>query len=202
VGQLGKYIPGSIWSFGAQATLAGRQGIPGRAAVAASGLFLLAHLATGFLLAGLLAVVTPLPAVVAVATVPGLVGLAPALHRWAGSRLAGRPCTWSWRTSATVLVPMLVAWTAYGLALHLLVDEPGWRNVATMVAAFALAHAAGVLVPIAPAGLGAREAVLVALLQPVLGTGPAAVVAIMGRLLHTVADFVVAGLAWVVSRRG
>ena len=46
VGQLGKYIPGSVWSIGAQAQMAGRQSVPPRATVAAGLLFLGYHVAT------------------------------------------------------------------------------------------------------------------------------------------------------------
>ena len=46
VGQLGKYIPGSVWSIGAQAQMAGRRSVPARATVAAGLLFLGYHVAT------------------------------------------------------------------------------------------------------------------------------------------------------------
>ena len=43
VGQLGKYIPGSVWSIGAQAQMAARRSVPPRVTVAAGLLFLGYH---------------------------------------------------------------------------------------------------------------------------------------------------------------
>ena len=55
VGQLGKYVPGSVWSFAAQAQLGRRHGVPARSSITASALFLLLHTVSGLLLGGALA---------------------------------------------------------------------------------------------------------------------------------------------------
>jgi len=95
VGQLGKYIPGSVWSIGAQAGLARRDNVPTRVTVAAGLLFLgyhvdtAVHLGAGTLLAGGLD--SPWPAWVSwVALVVAVVGLLPAVVRLAARRVAGR----------------------------------------------------------------------------------------------------------------
>ena len=68
---------------------------------------------------------------------------------------------------------MAVTWTCYagggGRA------RPGavGRLFPVAAGAFALAYAVGVLVVLAPAGVGAREVTLVALLAPVIGVEPA-----------------------------
>ena len=52
VGQLGKYVPGSVWSIGAHAHLAARHGVPLRVTVGTSLMFLGLNLATAGLVVG------------------------------------------------------------------------------------------------------------------------------------------------------
>lgn len=205
VGQLGKYVPGSVWSIAAQAHLGRRHGVPARSSVTASSLFLLVHTATGLLLGGALVASGSFgdgaPEGIGTwwsyaALAVGALALAPPLVRGLANRLAGR-------SGGTVLgagelvvtvALMAVVWVCYGASLLLLVpgDGPGLVGAA---AVFALAHAAGVLVVFAPAGVGAREGVLVALLAPMVGLPGAVAVALLSRVCHAVADFMVAGAA-------
>jgi uncharacterized membrane protein YbhN (UPF0104 family) len=64
--------------------------------------------------------------------------------------------------------------------------------LALCVAGTALAMTLGVLVVVAPSGLGVREAVLVAALSPVLSSSDALAVALVARLAFTVADLLAA----------
>lgn len=212
VGQLGKYVPGSVWSVAAQAQLGRRHGVPARSAVAASSVFLVVHTATGLVLGGLVLLVpgvltgpVPVPSpLLVLAVVVGALALAPAVLRRMADRLAGHGTRLGARELATAGVLMAGTWTAYGVGLLVLVPGPAEAAVgpAAATAAFALAHAAGVLVVLAPAGLGAREGVLVALLAPALGVPGAAAVALLSRVAHALADFAVAGLATAWARRG
>ena len=90
---------------------------------------------------------------------------------------------------------MVVAWRCARAALVVLASEPTVSLALTLGTAFAVAFAVGVAVPIAPAGLGARDGVLLLLITPVLGAGPAAAVTVLARLARTVADFLLAGAA-------
>ncbi|RYB95268.1 UPF0104 family protein [Nocardioides oleivorans] len=209
VGQLGKYVPGSVWSIAVQAQLGRRHGVPARSSVAASSLFLLVHTATGLVVGGLLAALgaVDLPSGLAalgpwVAVAVGAGSLAPPLLRRIAARLAGPGVHASLGPAevAGSVAVMALVWLAYGGSLLLLV--PGDRAAPSLfaaAAAFALAHAVGVLVVFAPAGVGAREAVLVALLAPFLGVPGAVAVALLSRLAHAVADFLTALLASVVA---
>ncbi|MDR7253784.1 uncharacterized membrane protein YbhN (UPF0104 family) [Nocardioides sp. BE266] len=201
VAQLGKYIPGSVWSFAAQGALGARRGLPPRVPAAAAVLFLGVHVASGLLLAGLLGWWADLPVwVVALSLLVGLVGLLPAVHRLVGRRVAGTTCDWDVRRSVLGALLMVPVWSCYALALVALAPDTDASLVLTLGCGFAVAHAVGVAVPIAPAGLGARDGVLVVLLAPALGAGPAGMVALVARLLHAVADFAVAGVSWLLMR--
>lgn len=209
VGQLGKYVPGSVWSLAAQAHLGRRHRVPARASLAASSTFLLVHTATGLLVGGggLLAIAAAGPEpgasrpALALAAAVGAAALAPPVLRRVAGRLAGRPVRLGGRQVAGLATLMLAAWCCYGASL-LALAAPGTSRVgpATAVAAFALAHAVGVVVVVAPAGLGAREGVLVALLAPVLGGPQAAAVALLSRVVHVLADVLAAGLAVLLVR--
>lgn len=189
VGQLGKYIPGSVWTFAAQAQLGRRHHVPARRSVAASGIFLLLHTATGAVLG-------------TAAAATGVLDVGGPRWLWALGTVAG---------VAALLLPvvrrdlgyavgvMAGVWLAYGVGVLALLGpaRADLSDLGVVVAAFALGHVAGVLLVVAPAGLGAREAVLIALLEPVAGLGAAVAVALLARVVHTVADFAIAGLAWV-----
>ncbi len=66
---------------------------------------------------------------------------------------------------------------------------PGFGKAAYMVAAYALAWAAGFLMPGAPGGIGVREMVLSVLLSPVAGQGRTAAFSVLHRLITVAGDF-------------
>ncbi|GGD18311.1 lysylphosphatidylglycerol synthase domain-containing protein [Nocardioides daphniae] len=211
-GQLGKYVPGSVWSIGVQARLAHAHDVTPRTTVATSLVFLWVHVATGCLAAGL-----ALPLVPAADDLPGgrwlsagaclLVGalaMVPAIVHRAARLLAGHDdVVWGLRESGLAAAVMAPVWGAYAAGLWFVLPQgttPSGALYAALVAAFALGYVAGVAVPVAPAGLGAREAVFVLVLAPTLGVVTAAAVALLARVVHTVADFVVAAGALLLDR--
>ncbi len=206
VGQLGKYIPGSVWSIGAQAEMARRYRVPARATVSAGLLFLGYHVATGVLVAtpALLRgrLDSPWPDwVTVVAAGVAVIGLVPAVVQVLGRTIGGRPVRIGWTDTLVFLVLMAVAWAAYGAALVLLSPGTPWADLPELTGAFAAAYAVGVVIVLAPAGLGAREAVFVLLLTPVTGVGPATALALLARVVHTAADATVAACWWALARR-
>jgi uncharacterized membrane protein YbhN (UPF0104 family) len=99
---------------------------------------------------------------------------------------------------------MTGVWLAYGVGVLALIgpDRAGPSDLLVIVAAFALSHVCGVLLVVAPAGLGAREAVLIALLEPVTGLEAAIAVSLLARVVHTGSDVAIAGAAWLRARPG
>ena len=89
---------------------------------------------------------------------------------------------------------------ALSLAVLAIAPEPSAALFPVAAGAFTTAYAVGVLVVVAPAGVGAREVTLVALLAPVTGVTTATALALLTRALHTGGDLLLALGAWAVAR--
>ena len=210
VGQIGKYIPGSVWSLAAQGQMSRQFGVPIRVAVATGIVFVYWNVTTAALTGASLAVgidlvpTVPVALVIAVILV-SLVGMTPAVIAWLSQRLAGTalpdPVTWI-RVLVTVLI-LACVWLLYGVALLVLLPEglPSLdaRFLLIFTGAFAISYLLGVLVPLAPAGFGVRETVLIGLLAPSLGLATATALTLLTRVLHTAADFMLAAMAWFIA---
>ena len=210
VGQIGKYVPGSLWPMVVQAELAKRH-VARRSTVAATFVLLLLSGASALLVVLVTLPLTPassgqggdalrwaaLLVVPVVALLhPGLLGRL--LDR--GLRLVGRPPLEQWtslRGTAVATGWALLAWIAAGLQIWLLAVPLGapatWRTLALAVGGYALAWAVGLVVVVAPAGAGAREVALAAVLSSVLDRGAVVVVVLLSRVLFTAADLALAG---------
>ncbi|WP_052432646.1 lysylphosphatidylglycerol synthase transmembrane domain-containing protein [Streptacidiphilus carbonis] len=215
VGQLGKYLPGSVWSVVAQMDLGRAYRIPPRRSASSAALAMLVSLASG-----LLCTACALPflqggstggygwaflavPVILAALHPRL--LNPLLDRLL--RLARRPALEhrvSGRTVALSLCWSLLYWALTGLQIWILavgMGAPMVKSLAPAVGGFAFAWSAGFLVIFAPAGAGVREVILVAMLSPVMDVGRATALALVSRVLTMVADLVAAAVAGWFGRR-
>ena len=207
VGQLGKYLPGSVWPVLAQMELGNAYHVPRHRSASASVLTMLVSL-----LAGLLT---------ALVTLPFVAGATP--YRWAFLaapvllvclhpkvlnaglsrllRLVRRPPLeqpLSGRAIAKALAWAVASWILYGLQIWLLATRlgaPDGKTALLAIGGFAFAWCVGFLVVFAPAGVGVRDVLLVATLGPVLGVGSATAVALVSRVLMTVGDLLSAALA-------
>ena len=209
VGQLGKYVPGSVFAVAAQMELGRTHGAP-RSRVGTAGLLFMGVLVAAGLLSA--AVALPLTSPDALRSYSwvllllplGLLALAPpVLTRLVALLLAllrrdplDRPL--SLRGVAAALGWALVMWAAYGVHLWLLVrtqDTGSGRSLLLLsLGAYALAWTAGFLFVVAPAGAGVRELALVAALAPVLEPAQALAVAVLSRVLMTLGDLAWGGL--------
>lgn len=203
VGQLGKYLPGSVFAVAAQMELGRDHGVPRTRIGTASLLFMGVLVAVGLLVA---AVTLPLSSPdalgsygwVLIALPVGLLCLAPpVLSRIVGLglRVLRRPPLdrpLSVRGLAGAVGWALAMWGAYGVhALLLLQAQPVLRGPDLPLLAlggYALAWTVGFLFLVAPAGGGAREAALVVALAPVLARSDALAVAVLSRVVMTAGD--------------
>ena len=215
LGQLAKYVPGSIWSIVGQAELAKVHGVP-RARTATAGVVVLAISVTvalglggvavpallsadgGGTYAALVLLVVPLGAVLHPAVLNRLVAV--------GLRVLRRPPLEAELQGGTIL--RVAAWSVLtngllGVQIWLLALDLGGGGIdlaARSIGGFGLATALGLLFMPLPAGAGVREAVLVLLLAPEIGSGSALLVALVARLVLTLLDVGVAAGAAAASR--
>jgi glycosyltransferase 2 family protein len=217
VGQLGKYVPGSVWPVLAQMELSSVYGVPRHRSATAS---VLSPLIT--ISCGLLAAVLTLPFVVGsgaylwtLAAAPLLLAcLCPKVLNSGMTRLlrlTRRPPLeqpLALRTIAACAAWSIGSWACYGMQIWLLADRLGAHGSAAglrAIGGFALAWSAGFLAVFVPAGAGVREVLLVAVLAPVTGADGAIAMALASRMLTTAGDllaaFAAAGYAWRWSAR-
>jgi uncharacterized membrane protein YbhN (UPF0104 family) len=215
VGQLAKYLPGSVWSVVLQADLATRERVPRGRAFTTSLAFVGLSLSTG-LTVGLLGVPVLATAHHAIlwwllAAWPLLViaSLPPVLTRLVNLvlRLLRRsplPRQLSWSGVLAACGWLTGTWILFGVHLWLLanaVGAPGMGGLVRSVGGFALAMTAGVVFVIAPSGAGIREIVIVAALAPVMASAEAFGLAVVSRVLFIIVDVTAAGAAAISARR-
>lgn len=213
VGQLGKYLPGSVWPVLAQMELGNVHRVPRHHSASASVLTMLVSTLSGLLtaLVTLPFLAGSTPYLWAFLAAPGLLAC---LHPKVLNSVLGRlfrmtrrppleqPLTA--RAIATSLAWSFGSWIFYGLQIWLLATRLGApRGTAALLAlgGFAFAWSVGFLAVFAPAGAGVREVVLVALLGPVIGVGAGTAVALVSRALTTIGDLLAAAVAAGYFRR-
>ncbi|MDN5796663.1 MAG: flippase-like domain-containing protein [Intrasporangium sp.] len=218
VGQLGKYLPGSLWSVLVQAEIASNLEVPRRrtavAGLLALGLALLTGIVVGLPAAPLLLrseadgvgwwVLLALP-VVAVLLVPKV------LNRLIGALLhllRRDPLEHALSGRAVVRAAglLVLAWLTFGVHILLLAravagPEPHPHLGVASVAGYALSVSLGMLTVVLPAGLGAREGLLTLILATAVPVAAAGAVAIVSRFIVTVVDVACALLGWLYARR-
>jgi hypothetical protein len=210
IGQLSKYVPGSVWPLLAQAELAADRGVP-RTRTAVSVLLSSAVMVwTGGLVA---AVTLPFASTastgdylwIMLAAPVALVLLWPPVLNWSLRlllRLLRRPSLYQPVTLRGLAVSTgwaMAGWTVNGLMVYVLTaqlaGDDARRILAVSIAGYALSWVAGFLFIVAPAGAGVREAVLIAVVN-VQTTGTVAItVALVSRGLAVVADAVAGAVA-------
>jgi glycosyltransferase 2 family protein len=205
---LGKYVPGNIWSLTAMGVMARNRGLSAVAAAGSSVIMQTVSLATGtgiVMVTGatllgqpLLVGASVLILVIVLLCAPRFL---PPLTVWVGS-LIGRdiappsvPATSIW----TAAVASTLSWLLYGFAFQLFVrgllgTAPG--EISSYIAVFTAAYILGFISPIAPAGLGVRELTLAAFMTQLglANEADAALVAIAARLWLTVVELIPSGL--------
>ena len=213
IGQLGKYIPGSVWPILTQMELGARANVPRARSAGASILTMIVSLAGGLLVAAaaipfahynqdydLVFILVP---VILACLYPRV--LNPLLNwLFKVTRRPGLDQPVSLAMISKALGWSLVAWLANGVQIWILADKlgaPAGRTFAIALGGYAFAWCVGFVAIFDPAGAGIREALLVATLGPVLAYQPAFAVALVSRAVNTISDLLVAGTAAASRRR-
>jgi uncharacterized membrane protein YbhN (UPF0104 family) len=209
VGQLGKYLPGSVFSIVLQMELGKWAGVPrGRTfttSLAWVGLSLSTGLTVGLLGLPVLAntnsnqvwaLLVVLPFAVVASAPPVLTRLVNLVLKVMRKGPLPKPLSWGGVLRASLLLG--ATWIFFGLHLWLLANAlgaPGLSGITRCVGGFSLAMAAGVVFIVVPSGAGVREAILVAALAPVMSAGEALGIALVSRAIFIACDVATAGAA-------
>jgi glycosyltransferase 2 family protein len=219
VGQLGKYLPGSVWTVVAQAEMGAKLAVPRRRMAVVGILSIGLAVLTGCLLG--IPAVQPLVASrgdafswwwVALAVALGCVLLWPRLLNAIiarGLRLLRREPLehdLSGRAVALTSAWFVAAWVSTGMGTFVLArsvapEAPLGPLLVTCIGGFALASAAGMFSILVPAGVGVRDGVLALLLVTLMPLPAATAVVVVARFLAVLADLLLAGSAWAWGRR-
>lgn len=214
IGQLGKYVVGSVWPILAQMELGARAKVPRARSASASVLTMVLSLLTGLVTA---LVTLPfaehsaayfwvflLVPVFVVCLHPKV--LNPLLNKlFTLIKRPGLDQPLTGRVLLHALAWAFVAWIFNGFQIWILAEKlgaPPGRTILLALGGYAFAWCVGFVVVIDPAGAGIREVLLVAALSPVLGAPAATAVALVSRGVNTVSDLLVAGASLPGLRRG
>jgi uncharacterized membrane protein YbhN (UPF0104 family) len=206
LGQLGKYLPGSVWPVLAQMELGKTYRVPRHRSASASVIFMLLALLTGLLTALIMLPFTRTSSYLWVLAVTPvlLVCLHPRVLNKLMSqllRLARQPPLerpLSGRTLAVALGWWFAVWICNGVQIWLLTIRLGAPIGSSLVLAmggYAFAWSVGFIVVFVPAGVGLRDVLLVTTLSPVVGVGGATAVALLSRALTAAGDLLTAASA-------
>lgn len=201
VGQLGKYLPGSVWAFVIQAQLGRRYGIPRvqsfLALLLSAGVCIVTGASLGPIVAPTLASkwggwawLLAAGPILLVALFPSalsrVLSLATRLGRRAPINTTLRP-----RGVLLAIIWAYVSWVVLGAHLWLLTAAvPGGSDISAFVlfATIAVAMSAGFVAFFLPSGIGVRETIIVAILSTQLSLGQSIGIAFVSRVLFTIAD--------------
>ncbi|HKA60394.1 MAG TPA: hypothetical protein VKD28_17385, partial [Gemmatimonadales bacterium] len=206
---LGRYIPGKVWSVTGLVVLAQREGVHAGAAAASAVAFQALVLGSGV---AVVAAATP-QATSALRLIIGFLVAAVSLTvlvwgptaRWLGRLMGGssplNPLPLSAVGAGAVM--MLLGWLIYGVSFWLfiqgLIPNPH-IPVLTASGVFTLSYILGTLALFAPGGIGVRELVLISLLTPHLGSGGAVAASVGSRVLLTIGEVGAALIAVALAR--
>ncbi|MFC4058022.1 lysylphosphatidylglycerol synthase domain-containing protein [Planomonospora corallina] len=223
VGQLGKYVPGSVWAYAAMMELGRDHGCPPRRTFSGTSIALVISLGCAV---GLAAATLPFTAgdvagrmwYLALIIPVIIVCLHPKVLAWGLNlvlRLARRDVVdqvLPGRALVSCVAWTLAGWLLYGLHTWLVMGDltGDFSLYLAGAGAYAFAWATGLLAAFVPAGVGVREGAMVLVLTAPLAaagglgaeaaTGAALVVAVVSRLAFTACDVAWAGIGWLIGR--
>lgn len=197
---LGKYVPGKVWTIMGMIYLLQQEGLAASTALAST----ILHQAFTVIAGAVFVVIVlgtkiwgDLPAAsVVIGLGLSVVVLYPSVFTRLlnfGLKLARREpvqIRLSFPLALGLFVGYVLAWVIYGISFWCMMrglqfgGSPFWE----IVAAFGAAYLIGFLALFAPGGLGVREGILTLLLAPYLPTGMAAPVALVSRLWMTLVE--------------
>jgi uncharacterized membrane protein YbhN (UPF0104 family) len=226
VTNLGKYLPGKVMHAAGRVALLQERGQAGSLVVTS----VLVELVLSLLGAALLSLIvvpgllqqpglqqyTPILTTISLLALPaGLIGLHPRVMGpvlKVGSKMlpgrAGELATHlpPYRTTLLLLVGYMLLWFLMSMGLFATahtVYPLDWEHLPAMTGIAAISYLFGLAVPIAPAGIGAREGLMTALLSTLtpMPVPAAAVASVLYRVVTILAETLAAGLGILLDRQ-
>ena len=202
VSNLGKYIPGKIWSIAAMTMMARESSVSGGVAAGSSVMIQLVMIAAGIgvvLVTGAQAVDHPAIAIAAAILILTMLALAPRLLPLAGrilTSLTGKAIDYPRMPPTLVWMAILssaIAWIAYGIAFQLFVRGiigSAAGATTSYIAVYAASYIIGFLALFAPGGAVVREsAIVTGMVRFALsGQADALAIALTSRLWLTITE--------------
>lgn len=207
IANLGRWIPGKVWSVGALGVLAAEEGVSGTAAAGAALLGTALNIGAGFAVVvlcgagGLDALGAGMETIARILAV--LFGVGVVALPWILPPLLDRLARWRGlspvdshvgaRTLWLATAINMVSWIGYGLAFAAFargVTPAVSSNPAVFIAVFSASYLIGYLVLFSPGGLGFREVALVALLVAfgAASKGDAVILSVTSRVWLTILE--------------
>jgi hypothetical protein len=209
ISNLGRYIPGKVWSVAGLVVLAERAGVRRSAAAVSAFAMQAVVLGTGVVVVAAATPHAASPVLLggAVAVALALIGVlawrrtALWLGKLADSTAPLPPLPVSAIVSSSGL--MLISWATFGIAFWML--SRGLISTTTVplpaaIGMFALGYVMGIIAVFAPGGMVVRDLALVGFLTPFLGSGGALAVSLASRVQLTLTEVGGAGVMLALGR--
>lgn len=209
---LGRYLPGKVWSVAGMIVMAKSEGVDGWTATSAAVVLQAASLGTAALMVAATLPASVVPAgiklLLVIAAIPLLILGSPRLITRVGAifRFLAelRPIPARYLTACVAM--SLLAWLTYGGAFWALGKGLGQGDALSIdfaVGIFSLGYTVGLLALFAPGGAVVRESLFIVLLTPQIGAGPALTLALGSRLTLTIVEIAAAvPFAWKRITKG
>lgn len=208
IANLGRYIPGKVWSVAGLVVLAERAGVRRGAAAISAFAMQAVVLGTGVVLVAIASPHAASPLLLGGAVVAALILIgiltwrrtAEWLGRLADTSMPLPPLPLSAIALSSGL--MLLSWATFGLAFWMLIRGLISTVSVPLPAAsgmFALSYVLGIVAVFVPGGIGVRDIALVGFLAPMLGSGGALAVSLASRVQLTLTEPGAAGLALLLK---
>ena len=197
VSNLGRYLPGKIWSAAGLAVLAQREGVTVWVATGAAIAMQVLAVGTGVAVVAAMApgAATPVSLIVAgVCAVGAMVALTSKKSMAILSGLTKGKITLGPLPLPSVTagaVAALIGWVLYGVAFWMLAGGLGLDPMPSLplsIGVFASGYIVGLIAVFAPGGVLVREGVFLMLLEPTMGVGAATMLAVGSRVLLTATE--------------
>lgn len=201
---LGRYIPGKVWSVAGLVVLAERSGVRRSAAAVSAFAMQAVVLGTGVVLVAIATPHAASPVLLGGAVLAALALIGVLAWRrtaqWLGTLADSTAPLPPLPLSAIIISSglMLISWATFGVSFWMLIRgliSTASVPVPAAMGMFALGYVMGLIALVAPGGLGVRDLALVGFLTPLVGSGGALAVSLASRVQLTFTEAGAAGIA-------